>query len=71
MTCSAVRVGVADRGQVRLGVDDQVLGEEALHRHAVDGVGQDMGQAQVVVILRHALTLARPGPTSPHSGGSR
>ena len=46
-------VGIADRGQVGLGVDDQVIGEEALHREPVHGVGEDVGQAQVVVVPGH------------------
>ena len=58
-------VGVADRGQVGLGLDPQVGREEARHRQRVDHVGDDVRQAKVVVVGRHAgssLASGRPGP---------
>jgi hypothetical protein len=43
-----VRVG--DRRQVRLGLHLEVQGLEAAHGLVIHGVGQDMGQAQVIVV---------------------
>ena len=67
---SADAVGVADQGEVGLGLHDEVLGAEPGHRDPLDGVRQDMGEAQVVVV-GHLPTLAR-GPAEadgPPRGG--
>ena len=54
-------VGVTDRGEVRFGLDPQVLGPEPGHRHPLDGIGKDVGQAQVVVVTHgHRLEVCRP-----------
>ena len=47
-------VGVADQREVRLGLDPEVLGAEAGRRDALDGVREDVGEAQVVVVAGHA-----------------
>ena len=51
-----VAVGVADQSEVRLGLDVQVLGAKARHRHSFDGVREDVGEAKVVVIGRHVAS---------------
>ena len=51
-------VGVADQREVGLGLHDEVVRPEPGHRDPLDGVRQDMGKAQVVVI-GHLPTLAR------------
>ena len=47
----------------------QVLGAEPGHRHALDRVGQDVGEAQVVVVGGHRHTLARGGPRGATAPG--
>ena len=65
-------VGVADEGEVGLGLHDEVVRPEPRHRDPLDGVRQDMGKAQVVVI-GHLPTLARRRAAAgdPATGGSR
>ena len=48
-----VAVGVADQREVGLGVDPQVLGAEPRERDALDGIREDVGEAQVVVVAGH------------------
>ena len=48
-----VAVGVADQGEVGLGVDPQVLGAEPRGRDALDGIREHVGEAQVVVVAGH------------------
>ncbi len=56
-------VGVGDRREVRLALDDEVVGPEARDRHPLDGVREDVGQTQVVVVGGHRVNLA------PHAIG--
>lgn len=54
-------VGIAHRGEVRLGLDRQVLGAEPGHGHPLDGIGKDVGQAEIVVVTHgHRLEVCRP-----------
>ena len=56
-----VAVGVADQGEVGLGVDLQVLGTEAGDRDPLDGIREHVGEAQVVVVAGHgAQPSGRP-----------
>ena len=59
-------VGVGDGGEVRLALDDEVGGTEARHRHPLDGIRQDVGQTEVVVVGGHRVNLAASGT----SGGA-
>ena len=64
------RVGVADRRQVRLGLDPQVQRLEAVHRDGVGGVGEHVGQSEVVVVRRHVTNRTspfRPLQSPPHT----
>ena len=45
-------VGVGHRREVRLALDDEVLGAEPGDRHPLHRVGEDVGQAEVVVVVR-------------------
>ena len=63
-----VAVGVADQGQVGLGVDPQVLGAKPRDGDALDGIREHVGEAQVVVVAGHdaqpsgrAPKILRPG----------
>jgi hypothetical protein len=68
----AVRLG--DRRHVRLGVDAQVDRLEPLHRGGVGHVGEDVGEAQIIVVVRHAANSSgRSGARPPEwsGGGTR
>ena len=60
-------VGVADEGEVGLGLDPQVLGAEACRGDPLDGVGEHVGEAQVVVIAGHGPQPSGAGPTEESS----
>ena len=49
-------IGVAHEGQVRLGLDREILRPEAGHGHPLHRVREHMGQAQVIVVGRHGRT---------------
>ena len=48
-------VSIRDRGQVRLGFNLKVQRLETAHGLGVNRVGQDMGEAQVIVVARSGL----------------
>jgi hypothetical protein len=67
-------VRVADRGQVRLGVDPEVGGPEAPHGDVVRCVREHVRETQVIVIPRHAanrIAPARPGAMTSFPGSAR
>ena len=54
MRLLGVPVGVADQGEVGLGLDPEVLGPEPRRRDPLDGIREHVGEAQVVVVAGHA-----------------
>ena len=59
-------VRISDRRQVRLGLDVEVQRLEAAHGLVIHGIGQHMGQAQVIVVARSGLDH---GSKLPSNGG--
>ena len=51
-------------GQIRLCLDMEVLGPEAGHGDALDGVREDMRQPEIVVITGHGHKVVPIGPTA-------
>ena len=61
-------VGVADEGEVGLGLDPQVLGAEPGDRDPLDGIREDVGEAQVVVVAGHVAQPSGRGPKNLRPG---
>ena len=52
-------VGIADRGEVRLGLDDEVERLEPVEGQQVSGVGHGKPESQVVGVRRHNEEVSR------------
>ena len=55
------RVGVADQAQVWLGLHHQIVGPKTCHRDRLHRIGKHVSKAQVIIVGRHAATLAALG----------